>query len=112
MTWDDVVASGMSLPGMEVSTIYGTPAFKAGGKLVTRYRDDHHSIVLLGLMQAERELLLASSTSARTSRAIRRSLRGSIRPNPNASGRSWSAVEVSIAPKRALARFQPARAAI
>ncbi len=46
MTWDEVVAVGQELPGIEVSTSYGTPALKVRGKLVTRLRTEDDSLVL------------------------------------------------------------------
>jgi hypothetical protein len=35
-TWDDVVASGLRFPGVELATSYGTPALKIRGKGMCR----------------------------------------------------------------------------
>ncbi|GJD48599.1 hypothetical protein OPKNFCMD_1322 [Methylobacterium crusticola] len=59
MTWDDVLASGLTLPGMEASTSYGTPALKVRGRLVTRLRTEDDSLVLHGVPPDEREVLMA-----------------------------------------------------
>jgi hypothetical protein len=58
MTWDEVLAIGLRLPGMEASTSYGTPALKVRGKLVTRLRAEDDSLVLLGVSPDERGMLL------------------------------------------------------
>jgi hypothetical protein len=59
MTWDDVLAIGLRLPGMEASTSYGTPALKVKGKLVTRLRTEDNSLVLLSVPPDERAMLMA-----------------------------------------------------
>jgi hypothetical protein len=43
MTWDDVVALALALPGAELSTSYGRPAMKVRGKMfvITGKSDDH-----------------------------------------------------------------------
>lgn len=43
MTWDDVAALALALPGAELSTSYGRPAVKMRGKMfvVTGKTDDH-----------------------------------------------------------------------
>lgn len=61
MTWDDVLATGLTLPGMEVSTSYGTPALKVRGKLVARLRGEDDSLVLLGIPPDERAMLLEAA---------------------------------------------------
>ena len=58
MTWDDVVAIGLKLPEVEVSTSYGTPALKVRGKFLTRLRSEDDSIVLLEVGFDEREMLM------------------------------------------------------
>ncbi|MER2269126.1 MmcQ/YjbR family DNA-binding protein [Methylobacterium oxalidis] len=58
MTWDEVVALGCGLPGVEVSTSYGTPALKVRGKLVTRLRPEDDSLVLPDVPVEEREMLI------------------------------------------------------
>ena len=60
MTWDEVVEIGRRLPGVEVSTSYGTPALKVGGKLMTRLRPEDESLVLLDVEPEEREFLIGA----------------------------------------------------
>ena len=58
MTWDEVVAIGLALPEVEVSTSYGTPALKVRGKFLTRLRSEDDSLVLVGVGFDEREFLI------------------------------------------------------
>ncbi len=58
MTWDAVIAIGLKLPEVEVSTSYGTPALKVRGKLLTRLRPEDESLVLLEVGFDEREVLM------------------------------------------------------
>jgi hypothetical protein len=58
MGWEDVVAVGLGLPGVEVSTAYGAPALKVRGKFLTRLRPEDQSVVFLEVGFDERELLL------------------------------------------------------
>ena len=57
-TWDDVVASGLRFPGVEVSTSYGTPALKAKGKIMCRMRTEPDALVMRVSDMGEREALL------------------------------------------------------
>jgi hypothetical protein len=57
-TWDDVVAIGLGLPGVEVATSYGTPALKVRGKGMCRLRADPDALVVRVLDLADREALL------------------------------------------------------
>ena len=61
MTWDEVRALGLALPGVEDSLSYGTPALKvrvgAKPKLLTRLKEDGESIVV-SVQPEEKELLL------------------------------------------------------
>jgi hypothetical protein len=57
-TWDDVVAIGLRLPGVEVATSYGTPALKVRGKGMCRLRTDPDALVVRVLDLADREALL------------------------------------------------------
>jgi hypothetical protein len=43
MTWDEIVALGLALPGVELGTSYGRPALKLRGKMVAAggKADDH-----------------------------------------------------------------------
>jgi len=63
-TWDDVVASGLRFPGVEVSTSYGTPALKAKGKLMCRMRTDPDALVMRVSDMGEREALLQGDADA------------------------------------------------
>ena len=58
MIWDEVVAIGLALPEVEVSTSYGTPALKIRGKFLTRLRTEDDSLVLLEVGFDEREVLM------------------------------------------------------
>ena len=58
LTWDDVVALGARLPGVEVSTSYGTPALKVRGALMCRMRTDPDALVVRVIDMGEREALL------------------------------------------------------
>ena len=58
MTWDNVVAIGLELPGVEVSTSYGTPALKVRKKLVCRLREDGETLVLLQVEDIEQRFLM------------------------------------------------------
>ena len=59
MTWEDVVAIGQRLPGVEEGTSYGTPALKVRAKFLTRLRHEDDSLVFTDVPLDERELLLA-----------------------------------------------------
>ena len=60
-SWDDVVAIGLRLPGVEVATSYGTPALKVKGKGMCRLRTDPDALVVRVLDLADREALLRGS---------------------------------------------------
>ena len=57
MTFDDVRAIALALPGAEESTSYGTPAFKVAGKMLARKHQDGVSLVVR-ISFDERELLM------------------------------------------------------
>jgi hypothetical protein len=59
MTWDDVAALALALPGTELSTSYGRPSVKVRGKMlvVTGKTDDH--FVLRATLD-EIEMLIAT----------------------------------------------------
>jgi hypothetical protein len=58
-TWDDVVALGTRLPGVEEGTWFGTPALKVSGKGgMCRLRTDPDALVLRVTDLGEREALL------------------------------------------------------
>jgi hypothetical protein len=64
MTWDDVVAIGCALPGVEESTSYRTPALKVGGKGFARLRTEAEGGLMLLCAREEKEALLASGDPA------------------------------------------------
>jgi hypothetical protein len=45
-TFKTVEAIGLSLPGVQLGTSYGTPALKVGGKLLARLREDGTTLVV------------------------------------------------------------------
>lgn len=57
-TWEDVVAIGLRLPGVEVATSYGTPALRVRGRGICRLRTDPDALVLRVIDLGEREALL------------------------------------------------------
>lgn len=58
MTWDDVVAMALKLPGVELSTSYGTPALKVSKKLIARLWEDGETMVLLEVEDIEKQMLM------------------------------------------------------
>lgn len=59
LTFKDVRKIALSLENVEESTSYGTAAFKAGGKLLARLREDGDSLVM-GTTFEEREEMMAA----------------------------------------------------
>ena len=67
-SFDDVLEIGLSLPGVEQTTSYGTPSLKVGGrggKMVARLREDGETLVVQ-CTREEREMLLESDPDAFT----------------------------------------------
>lgn len=60
LTWTDLVEMTSGLPGIEVSTSYGTPALKVAGKLIARHRTDADSSVMVSCDLDEKAALVAS----------------------------------------------------
>ena len=60
MEWSDAVRVASRLPGVDVSTSYGTPALKVGGKLLARLRPEDNSLALHDVPIEERETLIAA----------------------------------------------------
>ncbi|MEA2268401.1 MAG: hypothetical protein QOC64_1011, partial [Solirubrobacteraceae bacterium] len=60
-TWEDVVAIGTRLPGVEVATSFRTPALRVRGKGMCRLRSDPDALVLRVGDLGEREALLQGS---------------------------------------------------
>jgi hypothetical protein len=59
ITWETVREISLTLPGVEESTSYGTPAFKVKGKLFVRLKEDGETIVV-GVDFDEREEMMAA----------------------------------------------------
>jgi hypothetical protein len=59
MTFKDVRKIALSLEHVEESTSYGTAAFKIGGNLIARLKEDGESLVV-GTTFEEREEMMAS----------------------------------------------------
>ena len=57
-TWEDVVAIGTRLPGVEVGTSFRTPALRVRGKGMCRMRSNPEALVLRVGDIGEREALL------------------------------------------------------
>lgn len=57
VTFDMVRRLTLELPGVEEGTSYGTPAFRAGGRILARFHQDGESLVLK-VEYAAREVLM------------------------------------------------------
>ena len=60
MTFDEVRHIALSWPEVEDGTSYGTPALKVRKKLLARLKEDGDSLVVPGVPQDEREMLVDS----------------------------------------------------
>lgn len=58
MTYEEYRAIVLSLPGVEEGLQYSKPAFKVGGRLLTRWRAEDDSAVLPGVTFDERDMLV------------------------------------------------------
>jgi hypothetical protein len=63
-SWDDVVEMGTRLPGVELTTSFGTPALKIRGRLMCRLRSQPRALVLRVVDLGEREALLQGEPDA------------------------------------------------
>jgi len=59
VTFEQVRRIALALAGVEEGTSYGTPAFKTGGKLIARLKEDGDSLVV-GTTFEEREEMIAT----------------------------------------------------
>lgn len=59
MTFADVRGIALSLPGVVEATSYGTAAFKAGGKLIARLKEDGVSLVVGTTFEERAEMMAA-----------------------------------------------------
>jgi hypothetical protein len=60
VTFDDVRKIALAWPEVEDGSSCGTPALKVRNKLLARLREDNDSLVMLGVPQDEREMLIES----------------------------------------------------
>jgi hypothetical protein len=60
MTFDDVRKIALLWPEVEDGTSYGTPALKVRKKMLARLKEDGDSLVMPGVPQDEREMLVES----------------------------------------------------
>ena len=63
-SWEDVVAIGLQLPGVEAGTSYGTPALRVRGKGMCRLRTNPDALVVRVTDMGEREALLQGDPDA------------------------------------------------
>jgi hypothetical protein len=62
MTFDDIRKLALAWPEVEDGTSYGTPALKVRKKLLARLKEDGDSLVMFGVPQDEREMLVESQS--------------------------------------------------
>jgi hypothetical protein len=60
VTFDDVRKFALAWPEVEDGSSYGTPALKVRKKLLARLKEDNDSLVMPGVPQDEREMLVGS----------------------------------------------------
>jgi hypothetical protein len=60
MTFDAVRKIAMAMDGVEEATSYGTPAFKVGGTMIARLRDDIGALVVRMSIEDRAELIAAA----------------------------------------------------
>jgi hypothetical protein len=60
VTFDDVRKIALAWPEVEDGTSYGTPALKVRKKLLVRLKEDGDSLVMPGVPQDERDMLVES----------------------------------------------------
>ena len=60
MTFDDIRKLALSWPEVEDGTSYGTPALKVRKKMLVRLKEDGDSLVMPGVPQDERDMLMES----------------------------------------------------
>ena len=61
MTFDDIRKFALAWAEVEDGTSYGTPALKVRKKLLARLKEDGDSLVMPGVPQDEREMLVESA---------------------------------------------------
>jgi hypothetical protein len=61
MIFDDIRKFALAWPEVEDGSSYGTPALKVRKKLLARLKEDGDSLVMPGVPQDEREMLVESA---------------------------------------------------
>jgi len=64
VTFDDVRKIALAWPEVEDGASYGTPALKVRKKMLVRLKEDGDSLVMPGVPQDEREMLVESQPKA------------------------------------------------
>ena len=64
VTWEDVVAYAVTLPEVEESTSYGTPALKVAGKLMARLRTEDDGGLAIKCSAADKAALVGGDDPA------------------------------------------------
>ncbi len=64
MTFDDVRKIALAWPEVQDGTSYGTPALKVRKKLLARLKEDGDSLVMPGVPQDERDMLVERAPKA------------------------------------------------
>jgi hypothetical protein len=98
LTWTDLVEMASSLPGVEESTSYRTPAHKVAGKLIPRHRTDADSSVMVSCELDEKEALVASvaAGTGQAAQATRTDLTGRCTCVPDRLPKGGSVVGVEV----------------
>ena len=60
MTFDDIRRIALAWPEVEDGSSYGTPALKVRKKMLVRLKEDRDSLVMPGVPQDERDMLVES----------------------------------------------------
>jgi hypothetical protein len=60
MTYDDIRKIALAWPEVEDGTSYGTPALKVRKKMLVRLKEDGDSLVMPGVPEGERAMLVES----------------------------------------------------
>src|SRR5947199_4980630 len=72
VTFDDVRKIALAWPEVEDGTSYGTPALKVGKKLLARLKEDGDSMVMPGVPQDERDMLVERAAGVLLHRSLSR----------------------------------------
>jgi hypothetical protein len=61
VTYDDVRKFALGWPEVEDAESHGTPALRVRKRLLARIKDDNDSLVVIGVPQEEREMLIETA---------------------------------------------------